>query len=343
VVNLTNEELKQTIKEIVTVGKGILAADESVKTATKRLVAINTESTEETRRQYRNMILTSPGIEKYILGVILFEETLSQKSNDGVLFPEFLAKLGIVPGIKVDKGLEDINDKDEQITTKGLEGLGERLEEYKKMGCRFAKWRVVYLISKNTPSDEIIEINAQDLARYAKVCQEHGIVPIIEPEVLIDGTHSIDKSEEVNEKVLIKVFEALEEEEVDIKTLILKTSMIISGNQANNRASVDEVAKRTAQLLKKVVPPELPSINFLSGGQTPLEATAHLNRIHTLGKEFPWNVSFSYARALQGPALKVWQGKDENLLAAQKAFIFRAKLNSLATKGKYKEEMEEEV
>jgi len=336
-----SEELKQTIGNMVVVGKGILAADESVKTATKRLTSINVESTEETRRQYRNLILTAPELEKYICGVILFEETLKQKTDSGVLFPEHLAKAGVVPGIKVDQGLEDFNETQEQYT-KGLDGLGDRLEEYKKSGCRFTKWRAVYSISENTPSDTIIKKNAEDLAKYAKVCQEHGFVPIVEPEVLIDGTHSIDKCQEVTEKVLKVVFEALKKENVAIDLTILKPSMVISGKQAENRANVDEVAKRTIETLKKTVPAELPSINFLSGGQTPEEVTAHLNAMHALGIELPWYVSFSYARALQGPALKAWQGKQENLAAGQEAFIKRAKLNSLATMGKYTKDMEKE-
>lgn len=334
-----SNELKQTIKDMVVVGKGILAADESVKTATKRLASINVESTEETRRQYRNLILTAPEIEKYICGVIFFEETLHQKSNDGILFPEVLSKKGIVPGIKVDQGLAEFNGTAEQYT-KGLDGLGDRLEEYKKVGIRFAKWRAVYSISENTPSDSIIKKNAEDLAKYAKICQGHGFVPIVEPEVLIDGTHSIDTCYKVTEKVLTAVFDALKKENVAIDCTILKPSMVISGKQAETRAGVDEVAKQTVKVLKATIPPELPSINFLSGGQTPEEATAHLNRIHTLNEQIPWYVSFSYARALQGPALKAWQGKDENLPLAQEAFLKRAKLNGLATKGEYSEDME---
>ncbi|MCH8329456.1 MAG: fructose-bisphosphate aldolase class I [Nanoarchaeota archaeon] len=333
------DELKQTIKDMVIVGKGVLAADESVKTATKRLASINVESTEETRRQYRNLILTAPGMENYICGVILFEETLKQKTDSGVLFPEHLAKLGIVPGIKVDQGLADLEGTNEQFT-KGLDGLGNRLEEYKKIGCRFTKWRAVYAISENTPSEKIIKKNAEDLAKYAHICQQHGFVPIVEPEVLIDGTHSIEKCYEVTEKVLTAVFAALKTENVAIDCMILKPSMVISGKQAENHASVDEVAKQTVKLLKATIPPELPSINFLSGGQTPEEATVHLNRMHTLGQELPWYLSFSYARALQGPALKAWQGKEENLQSAQEAFLKRAKLASLATKGKYSEDME---
>ena len=336
---MSTEELKSTVKDMVVVGKGILAADESVKTATKRLASIGVESTEETRRQYRNLILNAPGMEKYISGVIFFEETLHQKSNDGIEFPKLLAKKGIVPGIKVDEGLAEFEGSAEQCT-KGLEGLGDRLETYKKFGCRFAKWRAVYSISENTPSERLIQRNAIDLAKYAKICQEHNLVPVVEPEVLIDGTHSIDTCHKVTEKVLMEVFAALKKENVMLDYAILKPSMVISGKEAENRADVDEVAKQTIKVLQAAVPSELPSINFLSGGQTPQEATAHLNRIHTLNEKLPWYVSFSYARALQDPALKTWQGKDENIPMGQKAFLKRAKLNSLATMGKYKEEME---
>ena len=336
---MSTQELKSTIRVMVVVGKGILAADESVKTATKRLASIGTESTEETRRQYRNLILTAPGIEKYICGVILFEETLSQKTDNGISFPEHLTKVGVVPGIKVDEGLAEFEGSVEQYT-KGLDGLGSRLEKYKKFGCRFAKWRAVYHITENTPTEMAIKRNAEDLAKYAKICQEHGIVPIVEPEVLIDGTHSIDTCYKVTEKVLKEVFAALKKENVMIDYTILKPSMVISGKEASNRAGVDEVAGKTVKCLKATVPAELSSINFLSGGQAPQEATAHLNRMHTLGENLPWYVSFSYARALQDPALKTWQGKKENFGAGQRAFIKRAKLNSMATMGKYNEEME---
>ena len=336
---MTLQELKATIKEMVVVGKGILAADESAKTAAKRLASINVESTEETRRQYRNLMLTTPEIEKYICGVILFEETLHQKSTSGILFPKLLAQRGIVPGIKVDEGLENFENSNEQYT-KGLEGLGERLEKFKKSGTRFAKWRAVYTISETTPTEMTIKRNASDLAKYAAICQQHGMVPIVEPEVLIDGTHSIETCYKVTEKVLREVFAALKKENVMINYTILKPSMVISGKEADNRADVDEVARQTIKVLKATVPNELPSINFLSGGQKPQEATAHLNRMHTLNEKMPWYVSFSYARALQDPALKAWQGKDENIKAGQQAFLKRAKLNSFATVGKYTEDME---
>ena len=340
-VKLMSQELKQTIKDMVIAGKGILAADESVKTATKRLTSIGVESTEETRRQYRNLILTATGMEQYICGVILFEETLYQKSNEGIPFPEVLSSNGVVPGIKVDEGLADFGNSAEQYT-KGLEGLGDRLEEYKKFGSRFAKWRAVYSISETTPTEKLIMRNAEDLAEYAKICQKHNLVPMVEPEVLIDGTHSIDTCYKVAEKVLTAVFDALKKENVMIESTILKPSMVISGKEAAVRAGVDEVATKTVKCLRATVPAELPSINFLSGGQKPEEATAHLNRMHTLGENLSWYLSFSYARALQDPALKAWQGKEENVHKAQKAFLKRAKLNSLATMGKYTDDMENE-
>ena len=335
-----SNQLKQTIKDMVVVGKGILAADESAKTAAKRLASINVESTEETRRQYRNLILTAPGMEEYICGVILFEETLHQKSDSGILFPELLEKNGIVPGIKVDDGLADLEGHPGEQYTKGIETLGKRMEEYKKSGPRFAKWRAVYSISENTPSDLIIKKNAHDLARYAKICQDHSIVPIVEPEVLIDGNHSIEICYKITEKVQKAVFDALKKEGVMLEYTILKPSMVISGKQAAGSANVDEVARQTIKCLKSTVPAEIPSINFLSGGQTSQEATAHLNRMHTLGENLPWYVSFSYGRALQDSALKAWQGKQENVGAGQKAFLKRAMLNSLAAKGEYSENME---
>lgn len=285
------------------------------------------------------MILTAPEFEKYIVGVILHEETLYQKTDSGVPFPEYLQSIGVVPGIKVDKGLKPFGKRDVEQYTDGLDGLGERLEEYKKVGCKFAKWRAVYAISDTTPTEELIEKNANDLAEYAKICQDHAIVPIVEPEVLIDGTYSIDKSYIVTEKVQKAVFKALETHGVDLRYIILKPSMVISGKGAENRADIKTVAAKTIEVLKACVPTEVPSINFLSGGQSPVESTEHLNEMHKLG-ELPWVVSFSYARALQEPALDAWQGKAENLKAAQDIFVKRAKLNALASVGEYESSME---
>ncbi len=333
------QELAQTIRELVVAGKGILAADESVKTAAKRLASIGVEPTEEARRQYRQVVLAAPGMENYIAGVILFEETLHQKTNDGKPFPQSLRQRGIVPGIKVDEGLASFNGTEEECT-KGLDTLAARLKEYRKSGARFAKWRAVYKISAATPSEGLIKRNAHDLASYARICQQEGFVPIVEPEVLIDGEHSIDRSEEVTLGVLKEVYAALRKEGVALKHTILKPSMVISGKQATGRAGVEEVARRTIKVLKAAVPAEVPSINFLSGGQSPEEATAHLNAMHTLGEHLPWPVSFSYARALQEPALQAWQGKEENMGKAQAAFVKRAMLNGLAAQGKYNPNME---
>jgi fructose-bisphosphate aldolase class I len=328
------KELQQTISDMVIPGKGILAADESNPTAEKRLASINMKNTEEARRQYRNMILTRPGIEKYISGVILFEETLHQKTDSGMLFPKYLQQLGIVPGIKVDMGLKELDGTEEKVTTHGLEGLGDRLDEYKKSGARFTKWRTVFQISDYTPSDAVIQRNAEDLTKYASISHKHGFVPIVEPEILIDGDHSIERAAEVGELAMARLYDVLKENGVELKYTILKPSMVISGKDGTDRAGVQEVAKQTVEILKKTVPEEVPSINFLSGGQGPQEATAHLNAINALGEKFPWYVSFSYARALQELPLAVWQGKQENLDAAQTAFIERAELNGLATQGK---------
>jgi fructose-bisphosphate aldolase, class I len=334
----TSEELQATINDLTQNGKGILAADESVGTATKRLTGINVESTEENRRRYRTMLLTTPGMEEFVSGVILFEETLYQKDDNGVLLPDVLKNNGVVPGIKVDKGTVQFNGSEVEKFTQGLEGLGDRLIEYKKAGARFAKWRATYSIGDSLPTDELVAKNAEDLAKYAKICQENGIVPIVEPEVLIDGTHSIEKCNEITGKVLAKVFEALDGEGVVLKHIVLKPSMVISGKSAENRAGRKEVAAATVDLFREVVPIEVPTINFLSGGQAPEEATQHLQEMNVLEK--PWILSFSYGRALQEPALNTWLGNDENKEAAQQAFYKRAKLNSLAVKGEYTEELE---
>ncbi len=338
-IMMHEKELQQTIEELVRAGKGILAADESVNTAAIRLASIGMESTEETRRKYRQVVLTAPGMEEYISGVILHEETLYQMTNGGILFPIALQQKGIVPGIKVDEGLAKFNGTIEQYTN-GLETLAVRLRKYKKLGCRFTKWRAVYKISETTPTDALIKKNAEDLAKYAKICQEEGFVPIVEPEVLIDGDYSIDKSEEVTYKVIKEVYASLHRVGVAIKYTILKPSMVISGKQATNRAGVEEVASRTIKVLKTAVPAEVPSINFLSGGQSPQEATAHLNAMHVQNPYLPWNVSFSYARALQEPALSAWKGVDDNIPKAQEAFVHRAMLNGLAAQGKYNQIME---
>lgn len=336
-------DLEQTISKLATRGKGILAADESAATIGKRFAAVGVESTEETRQTYRDLLITTPGINEFIAGVILFEETLNQKALDGTPFPEKLMKLGILPGIKVDKGLTILpNTADEQIT-QGLDGLSERLADYKKKGACFAKWRAVYQISANTPSQLAIDTNAECLARYAALCQAYGIVPIVEPEVLIDGDHTIERCAEVTEPVLQAVFDALQRHKVKLEYVILKPSMVISGKKCATKATVEQVAKATLTALRRHVPAAVPTINFLSGGQSSEEATAHLNAMNAMSAHLPWNVSYSYARALQDYAMKIWQGVDKNIPAAQKAFYQRAKLNSLAATGKYAETMEKEA
>lgn len=337
------KELEATILKIAVKGKGILAADESVPTITKRFAAVNVESTEDTRRAYRELLLTTPHINEYIAGVILFEETLHQKTSAGVLFPDALKKLGILPGIKVDKGLITLpNTADEQVT-QGLDGLAERLIEYRTKGACFAKWRAVYAISANTPSQLAIKTNAEGLARYAAICQSVGIVPIVEPEVLIDGDYTIERSAEVTEIVLQAVFHALYRHKVKLEYIILKPSMVISGKKCAIKATTDQVAQATVTVLRRTVPAAVPTINFLSGGQTSEEATAHLNAMNQLSAHLPWNLSYSYARALQDYCMKTWRGDAKQIAAAQKIFSERAKLNSLASTGKYTPAMEKEI
>ena len=284
-----------------------------------------------------------PGLNQFISGVILFEETLNQKALDGTPFPEKLMKLGIVPGIKVDKGLVILPNTTEEQVAQGLDGLAERLVEYKKKGACFAKWRSVYHVSTTTPSQLAITANAECLARYAAICQANGIVPIVEPEVLIDGTHTIERCAEVSEPVLQAVFDALHRHKVKLEYIVLKPSMVINGKQCTTKASVEQVAKATVTALRRTVPAAVPTINFLSGGQSSEEATAHLNAMNIMSAQLPWNVSYSYARALQDYAMKIWHGDDKNIPAAQQAFYQRAKLNSLAATGKYSPVMEKET
>lgn len=336
----TLKELESTISKIAVKGKGILAADESTATITKRFQAVGIESTEDTRRTYREMLLSTPGVNQFIAGVILFEETLNQKTSQGIPFPEALNKMGILPGIKVDKGLVPLANATNEEITQGLDGLRERLIEYKAKGATFAKWRSVYHISDTTPSELAIETNAEVLARYAALCQEQGIVPIVEPEVLIEGEHTIQRCEEVSEPVFHAVFNALYRHKVKLEYIILKPSMVINGKACSQKASVDDVAKATLRVLRRTVPGAVPTINFLSGGQTSEQATAHLNAMNQ--GSLPWNLSYSFARALQDYAMKTWAGQDKNIPAAQKAFFKRAKLNSLAATGKYSEAMEKE-
>ncbi|MBS0287184.1 MAG: fructose-bisphosphate aldolase class I [Proteobacteria bacterium] len=336
---MNSDELKSTIQMIASAGKGILAADESTPTITKRFSALNITCTEDSRRQYRELLFTTPDIAQYICGVILYEETLNQTSSQGIGFAELLAQKNIIPGIKVDKGLINLPFSEEK-TTQGLDGLGERLISYKKLGVRFAKWRAVFSISDNTPSALLMRTNAEDLARYGAICQEIGIVPIIEPEVLIDGNHTLEQCAKISEKVLHQVMHKLYKHQVMLEYVILKPSMVTPGKNCQVKKNAMEIAKATITVLKRTVPGALPTINFLSGGQTPIEATANLNAMHQVDQSLPWNVSFSFARALQEPCMKAWGGDPKNVTIAQNSFLQRCKLNSLASLGQYNPSLE---
>jgi len=333
------QELEQTIVDMVDDHRGILAADESTPTIKKRFDAINVESTEESRCKYRTLLLSTPDLGNYISAVILFEETLNQKNEEGVPLQELAWQQKIVPGIKVDKGTEILPRGQGDLITKGLDGLTERLVDYKEKGARFAKWREVYNITERNPTPLGLSANAEMLARYAAACQDVGIVPIVEPEVLMDGFHDIASCAEVNEKVLHEVFDALNRHQVQLELMILKPSMVLPGKDFSH-AAPEEVAEETLKVFKRTVPVAVPSINFLSGGQTPEEATANLNAINQMKGNAPWQLSSSYGRALQQPVIKAWGGKDENGNAMQQALLKRAKFNSLARKGEYSSDME---
>ncbi|MCX7101179.1 MAG: fructose-bisphosphate aldolase class I [Methylobacter sp.] len=335
-------ELQTTIAELVVKGKGILAADESHPTMAKRFATIKIDSNEESRRAYRSILLTTPNLGDFISGVILFEETLEQKTDDGKLLPAVLADNGMVPGIKVDKGTLPLANASGDLITQGLDGLTERLEGYKVQGARFAKWREVYSISPNNPTQLGMDANAEVLARYAAICQSVGIVPIVEPEVLLDGDHTIDYCFEVTEAVQRAVFHALYRHRVELEYIVLKPSMVMPGKTAQCQANPEEIAEKTLTQLRRSVPAAMPVINFLSGGQTPKEATANLNAINAMAGNAPWELSFSYGRALQQPVLQAWQGEPENSKAAQNALYQRAKLNGAARYGNYSANMENE-
>jgi fructose-bisphosphate aldolase class I len=327
-------ELARIARAMVTKNKGILAADESTSTITKRFAGIKIESTEEHRRSYRELLFTASGVAEWISGVILYDETLRQKTHDGVPFPTLLEKIGILPGIKVDTGAKPFAQFPGETITEGLDGLRERLIEYRKLGARFAKWRAVIDIGEHTPSAFAIKANAHALARYAALCQEQDIVPIVEPEVLMDGAHSIERCEEVTNTVLQTVFGQLFQHRIDLEGMILKPNMVISGKKATSRATPEEVAQATLRCLKRHVPPAVAGIAFLSGGQSPTEATQHLSLMNKMGP-LPWPLTFSYGRALQDNALRAWSGNSANIGAAQKELLRRAKLNGLAATGAY--------
>jgi fructose-bisphosphate aldolase class I len=319
-------DLHETARALVAEGKGILDS-------------IGVESTEENRRSYRELLFTTPGAEEFISGVILFDETIRQSALDGTPFPELLESKGIIPGIKVDKGAKPLALAEGETITEGLDGLRERLAEYRSLGARFAKWRATYSISDVLPSDDCIWTNAHALARYAALCQEAGIVPIVEPEVLQDGTHTIERSFHVTSRVLAALYVELFDQRVDVEGTLLKPNMVLSGYEAADRAGSDEVAERTLACLYKHVPAAVPGMVFLSGGQSDEDATANLNAMNAR-RPHPWQLSFSFGRALQSPVLSAWRGKPENVEAAQRAYYHRARMNGAARSGTYSAEME---
>lgn len=330
----TESALQSTIDAIVQDGKGLLAADESGPTIAKRFKTIDVESTEANRRAWRHLLLSTPGLSQYVSGVILYEETLGQCADDGESLPALAARLGIVPGIKVDTGKIALAHAEGDEITQGLDGLAGRLEKYKTQGARFAKWRAVYNVSDTLPSRLAIEANADSLARYAAICQSAGVVPIVEPEVLMDGDHSIERCAQVTQAVLHEVFHALHRHHVTLELMLLKPSMVVAGKAHVRPASVREAGERTVAILGRTVPPAVAGIYFLSGGQTPEEASAHLDAINRVGRR-PWPLSFSYGRALQEPPLAAWRGMAANVEAAQQALLKRARLNSAAARGAY--------
>src|SRR4029077_6024961 len=336
-------ELMHTARGLMARGKGILAADESTATITKRFSAIQLECTEEHRRAYREMLFTAQAAAESVSGVILYDETIRQKTRDGTPFPQYLARQGMIPGIKVDLGAKPLAGFPGETITEGLDGLRERLSEYRKLGALFAKWRAVIDIGASIPTSYAIEANAAALARYAALCQENGIVPIVEPEVLMDGGHTLERCDEVTNTVLATVFRQLFAARVLLEGIVLKPNMVLSGKKAPLRAGPEVVAEATLRMLRRHVPPAVPGIAFLSGGQSPQEATLHLALMNRIGAPLPWALTFSYGRALQDTALKAWGGASANVAAAQKEFGKRAKLNGLAAAGRYTAELENQA
>ena len=332
-------ELAKVAQAMVAPGRGILAADESTGTIGKRFQGIQVENTEEHRRAYRDMLFTAKALGEHVSGVILYDETLRQKSADGTPFPVLLQRQGVIPGIKVDAGAKDMALCPGETVTEGLDGLAKRCAEYVQLGAKFAKWRAVITIGAQIPSEACIEANAHALARYGAICQQAGLVPIIEPEVLMDGTHDIDRCEAVTEATLRAVFAALASQRVKLEEMVLKPSMVISGKDCPKQASVSEVAARTLAVLKRTVPAAVPGIAFLSGGQSDELASAHLDAMNRLGGG-PWALTFSYGRALQQPSLKAWKGAPANVPAAQAALLHRARMNGMAALGQYQATME---
>jgi fructose-bisphosphate aldolase class I len=334
--------LEETARALVAPGKGILAADESDGTIKKRFDSIGIESTEDSRRAYRDLLFTTDGAADHISGVILYDETIRQSSSDGTPFPKLLESQGIIPGIKVDKGAKELANAPGEKITEGLDGLRERLAEYYELGARFTKWRAVITIGPDIPSEYCVWTNAHALARYAALSEEAGLVPIVEPEVLMDGDHSIETSFDVTSRTLHAVFTELRDQRVHFEQMLLKPNMVLSGYEASQRAGVQEVAEMTIRCFRRHVPAAVPGIVFLSGGQTDEDATAHLNAMNAIGPH-PWELSFSYGRALQAPTLKAWHGEVANVGAGQAAYMHRARMNSLARSGSYSPDMETKV
>ena len=335
-------DLYETAKALVAGNKGILAADESEGTIKKRLGSVGVASTEDNRRAWRELLFTTPGVEEYISGVILFDETIRQKTAEGAPFPQQLASRGVIAGIKVDKGTKPIPFSSGEVVTEGLDGLGARLEEYRALGARFSKWRAIYSIGPGRPSDNCLRANAHALARYAALCQEAGLVPVVEPEVLMDGPHGIELSATATARVLHAVYDELYAQGVDLRASLLKPNMVLSGYAATERAGAEQVAEATLEVLYRHVPAAVAGIVFLSGGQSDEDATAHLKAMNVRGPH-PWPLSFSYGRALENAPLKAWRGEATNVAAAQRAFYHRAKMNAAARAGTYVPEMELET
>ena len=337
---MNQQTLISTAQTLVAPGKGLLAADESLGTIGKRFEALSIESTPETRRDYRQMLFTTPDVAATLSGVILFDETIRATDSKGTPFPKLLENQGVIPGIKVDGGAHDMALFPGEKITDGLDGLRERLIEYKKLGARFAKWRAVITIGDGIPTHACLQANGEALARYAALCQEQDIVPIIEPEVIMDGDHSIERCQQITERTLRATFSQLEMQRVLLEAMLLKPNMVLPSLNSDENVSADDVATRTLQTLRRTVPAAVAGIVFLSGGQTPRDATARLNAMNSTDECLPWPVSFSFARALQNDAMEIWNGKAENIEAAQAAFAKRLKLNSAARKGEYRADME---
>jgi fructose-bisphosphate aldolase, class I len=338
---MTSHDLEEIALALVSDGKGILAADETVPTLTRRFDALGIESTEESRRAYREMLFASPGAAEFVSGAIMYDETTRQKSSGGMPLATVLQSEGILPGIKVDLGAKPLAGSPDERVTEGLDGLRDRLSDYRARGARFAKWRAVFHVKDDLPSPACVSANAGALARYAALCQEQELVPIVEPEVLMDGSHTIERCEKVTGNVLHSVFDALFEQGAALESMLLKPNMVLPGKECARQASVTEVATATLRCLRRHVPAAVPGIVFLSGGQLARLATAHLNAINRLPAAKPWKISFSYGRALQDPALEAWHGRDENLKAGQRALRHRANLNAAASLGNYTDAMEQ--